>query len=115
MGLGVTAHKNVKKAPFQNWDETEEWQEKNKKDYFKAFVIYVGWRNRISDLENEVFYTSEDSESFVRYSYRYHSFIRSQICEMMGLHKDSWKNYALRPESDFEEWLNFADNEGCIS
>lgn len=115
MGLDVTAHKNLRLASFKSWDEAYEWQRENERDFLEAFVIDDSWKDRISDLEEGRFYVSEDSESFVGYSYSTHSQIRSMVCEMMGIGQDDWKIGLLIKGSDFEEWLNFADNEGCMS
>lgn len=115
MGLDVTAHKNVKLAKFQNEDEFWDYMDETDGRGFLAFVITDEWLNRISDLENNKYYTSESSEPMIGYAYSYHSFLRNEVCKMMGVDPDSWAKDRFPKGSDFEEWLNFADNEGCIS
>lgn len=115
MGLDIKVHKNAKLAKFQNEDEFWDYMDETDGNGFLAFVITDEWLDRISDLENEKYYTSESSEWMLGYPYSYHSFLRSEITRMIGKNPDDWKNDKLEKGSDFEEWLNFADNEGCIS
>lgn len=115
MGLDVTAHRNVSIAPFKNWEEFEDNYDKIEERVFEAFVITDAWLDRISDLEQGKLYCAKESESGISYAYSYHSYIRNEVCKMIGENEDSWSSGELIKGSDFEEWLNFADNEGCIS
>lgn len=116
MSLDVTAHKNVKLAPVQDFDELDEMYEAGElEEYpFEAFVIYKGWEDRLQGLEKGKYYTSEDSESFVHYSYGTHTWLRREICKMIGLEEDIWETSENLNGVPFGEWLCFADNEGVI-
>lgn len=109
MGLDVTAHRNIK---FLTIDEPteEQWEE----GVFQAFVIDPSWKNRISELKDQGFYTSEETEHFVSYGYGNHTYLRNQVCKMIGRDSEDWQKDKLEQGSDFEEWLNFADNEGVL-
>lgn len=110
MGLDVTAHKNIKFLSMENPSE-EQWDE----GAFQAFVITPEWNNRISTLKINGYYKPGESERFIGYSYSSHSFLRSLICEnILNINPKAWHEEVLEPGSDFEEWLNFADNEGVI-
>lgn len=115
MGLDVTAHRNVKISEFENYEQCEEFAEENLQSFFKAFVIDDSWMDRISDLEADRYYIAEESQCGISYSCSYHNYMRMEICKMIGQDEKAWIYGKLAPKSYFEEWLNFADNEGCIS
>lgn len=109
MGLNVTAHKNIKFLSM-NEPSDNQWDE----GVFRAFVITPKWNNRISELKIDGYYIPKESESFVRYAYSNHFRLRNAICRLIGVAENSWRIDELEPGSDFEEWLNFADNEGVL-
>lgn len=107
MGLDISAYKNLKvvenpkldeDGDLVNWDiewtpgESMEWSEKN-------------WPGRGEGLEHDKVYTFEDEFSFRAGSYSGYNWFRK---ELKHFAKASGK------EEDFQELINFADNEGVI-
>lgn len=105
MGLSTIIYTNVELKKKQELDYEND-------NEFHAFVIVPEWIDRISDLKDQAIYVGISKPmQGVSYSYSTHGNLRRAICEkMLGI---DWED--IKPGQDFEKWINFADNEGCIS
>jgi hypothetical protein len=108
MGLDVYLHKlDVKKT-------SDEYIEDVNQCY--VFVIDEEWIDRISDLKSDKFYNIIESEDVVGYSYGTHGKFRQTLADV-AYDGVPWIELCASSghHEAFMEFINFADNEGCIT
>jgi hypothetical protein len=108
MGLDTTLYLNVKKLDTKNMTEDEKWENSD----FRAFVLTPNWNDRISDLTPDAYYIGDSMQEGVHYAYSNHSRFRQAIADV-AYSGNNWQN--VKPPEPFGYFLDFADNEGCIS
>jgi len=109
MGLDVIVYKNVKKV-------------KSDEDFdFAAYVIGSAWDHKIKNLETDALYKGEESDKSINYPYSVHNRFREHLLKLQDknylLKEDGtidWYKLDKEPNIPFYEFIDFADNEGCI-
>ena len=109
MGLDVSVYKNVKTT-------------NSEEDYdFVAFVIDEDWKYKIKNLENRARYKGEMCDASISYAYGSHNRFREHLVRMMGRDdllsnrgEIKWDQLCEEKELPFYDFINFADNEGCL-
>lgn len=107
MGLDVRTYGNIKLA------ENEEYAD------FIAFVIDEDWNHKIKNLQIGKGYTGDVTYRGVSYPYSAHSRFRERLIELIG-RKDLLNEQGniiwdeLSYDTPFYDFINFADNEGCL-
>lgn len=86
---------------------------------FMAYVLDENWKHKIKNLEENKSYTGECIFRGVSYPYSAHNRFRESLIKLIDrkdlLNTDGriiWEN--LPENIDFEPFINFADNEGCL-
>ena len=107
MGLDVRVYGNIKLA------ENEEQAD------FIAYVIDKNWKHKIKNLEDHKGYTGDVVFRGVSYSYSLHSRFREKLIKLID-REDLLNNNGeikwcdLPSEIPFYDFIDFADNEGCL-
>lgn len=110
MGLSVKIFKNVFCKGVEMPDSYEEGRA------FKAVQIDESFYPRSSDLKKGQYYIALDSiDNPLSYPYSLHNCFRRELMRMTGTSVFQWENGKLPETADFHEFLEFADNDGCIS
>lgn len=106
MGLTITAYQNIEKA-----DESEDYN-------FKAYNIDSNWNYKLGELESGAYYLG-DAMAVHNCAYSTHNRFREYLLQVIGredlLNNDGridW--YHLKEGIPFYEFIDFADNEGCL-
>jgi hypothetical protein len=106
MGLAVAVYTNIKKSDEEQAD-------------FKAYVIDDEWKFKIKNLKDGGYYTGDKIYSDSLYSCSTHNRFREALISLIGrddLLDDNGKikwNY-LPNNIPFYDFINFADNQGCL-
>jgi hypothetical protein len=107
MGLDVMVYGNIKIT------ENEENAD------FTAYVIDEDWKHKIKNLQDGKGYTGDVVFRGVSYPYSSHNRFRERLIKLIGREdlldsegKIKW--HELPPEIPFYDFINFADNEGCL-
>jgi len=107
MGLDVTVYNNIRKT------ESED-------DYdFIAFVIDDSWKWKVKNLEYNAAYCGDSMAKAAGYSYSTHSRFREVLIKIID-RKDLLDRYdkiiwdKLPENIPFYDFIDFADNEGCL-
>lgn len=108
MGLDITAYKGLKKTDRKVDLNSEQWEEKYEDDkklqwWHPGVIAFTEeyWPGRSGGIEASTVYTYEEKYEFRAGSYSWY-----------GQFRDSLKTLTFA--SEFEELINFADNEGVI-
>jgi hypothetical protein len=108
MGLDVSVYQNVR---LTNSDECD----------FIAFVIDKSWNHKIKNLQNNGKYTGDECDCSVRYAYSSHNRFREMLIKLIGREdlldgggRIIWEKHDQEKDTPFHDFINFADNEGCI-
>lgn len=108
MGLSVYVYKDVRRTDVE--DDID----------FYAYVISESWRYKVKNLEYDKGYKGSDYFSFVSYPYSTHSRFREFLLKVISredLLSDGriiWDKLVLEKDLPFYDFINFADNEGCL-
>lgn len=108
MGLDVKVYKNIKLI-----DSYEE-------DYdFKAYVIDQSWEYKIKNLVKNGNYKGDLAYYEISYPYSSHNRFRESLITLIGRSDLLDSNGAIKwellsPDIPFYDFINFADNEGCL-
>ena len=107
MGLDVHVFKNITKS--------------NDEDAcgFVAFVVSERWNHKIRNLDLNARYTGDVADESISCAYGYHSRFRESLIKLIGrddlLKEDGTINWAILPCGiPFYDFIDFADNEGCL-
>lgn len=107
MGLDVKTYGNIKLT--ENQEEV----------VFTAYVIDEAWEWKIKHLQNGKSYTGDMIYRGVSYPYSAHNRFREKLVKLVGredllddMGKIKWDE--LPPETPFYDFIDFADNEGCL-
>jgi len=107
MGLDVTTYGNIKLA------ENEENAD------FIAYVIDKDWEYKIKNLQADKAYNGDVIFKGVSYQYSAHNRFREKLVKLVGRNdlldnegKIKWNE--LPSEIPFYDFIDFADNEGCL-
>lgn len=107
MGLNVCVYGNIKLS--KNEDEA----------VFTAYVIDKKWDYKIKNLINEGEYVADKIYSGVSYPYFTHNRFREKLIGIIGRDdlldsqgKVKWSE--LTDDLPFYDFIDFADNEGCL-
>lgn len=108
MGLDVTVYKNIKKS--------------NIKDYnFQAYVIDKAWEYKIKNLEINSYYKGIVCNCGVSYAYSSHNRFREELLKIIKREdllllngRIDWELLEKEDKLYFYDFINFADNEGCL-
>jgi len=108
MGLDVKVYGNIKLAEKEE-DDVD----------FVAYVIDDRWQYKIKNLKLGESYYGDCICNGVSYPYSYHNRFREKLILLIGKPelldadgKIKWKQ--LSPEIPFYDFIDFADNEGCL-
>ena len=89
-------------------------------DYsFKAYVIDPSWAFKIKNLVEDGCYKGDVINRSIGYPYSYHSKFRAGLIKLIGredlLDGDGHIDWNRLPSDiPFYDFINFADNEGCL-
>ena len=107
MGLYVKVYGNIKLA--ENEEDAN----------FKAFVIDEDWNYKIKNLQDGKNYTGEVLYCGVSYSCSMHNRFRERLVKLVGREdlldgegKIKWAELPI--DIPFYDFIDFADNEGCL-
>lgn len=107
MGLDVRVYTNIRIAKDEeNYD-------------FQAYVIDKEWRHKIKNLEYDAYYNGDATFRGVSYAYSSHSRFREALIKLISrndlLDSDGEIKWDILPNDvPFYDFINFADNEGCL-
>jgi hypothetical protein len=111
MGLSVKVYKNISQVSGfnDNYD-------------FRAYVISKEWDFKIKNLVNGGFYNGVLVDNSIDYPYSSHGSFRRFLIELIGKDDDllledggiDWVKHNLMTTTPFHDFINFADNEGCL-
>lgn len=109
MGLDVVTYGNIKLA-----------EKKDEYEYdFIAYVTDDSWLYKIKNLQVNKAYTGDVIYMGISYSCSSHNLFREKLVKMIGrddlldLYSGIFWN-ELTPEMPFYDFIDFADNEGCL-
>lgn len=109
MGLSVKVYKNV-----------IETNDNNNYD-FCAFVIDSAWDHKIKNLNKNAYYNGTKNDIQLNYSYSGHNRFREFLIKLIDRNdllmkngKIDWNKHNNEINSPFHDFINFADNEGCL-
>lgn len=109
MGLSVSVYQNIKLS-------------KNEDDHdFIAYVIDPNWKHKVKNLEYDCSYIGDICNCGISYTYGTHNRFRENLIKLIGrndlLLNDStidWGKLEEEKEITFYDFIDFADNEGCL-
>ncbi len=107
MGLSINVYNNIKLVKSKdNWD-------------FKAYVIDPEWLYKIKNLKKNKYYIGDRIFKGMSYSYSSHNRFREELIKLIDrtdlLNDDGKINWDdLSNDIPFIDFINFADNEGCL-
>lgn len=111
MSLDITVRMYISKYSNENPINDKDYEKYYDDGAFQMFVLTPDWNDRISDAEPDTWYKSVDARDGVRYTYITHNRFRQAIADVVYT-GTVW--YHIK-EGPFAEFLDFADNEGCIT
>jgi hypothetical protein len=111
MGLDVRVYHNLTQVDL-SLDEDVEYD-------FRVFVIDDGWKHKVKNLEYGKYFNGEMAHRGVSYAYSSHNRFRESLIKLIDrpdlLDSDGKIKWAELPNDiPFIEFIDFADNEGCL-
>ncbi len=106
MGLSVKVYQNIQETTSEDYD-------------FSAYVIDDDWKWKIKNLKEGQRYTGKLVDNEIHCPYSAHGRFRENLLKLTGnedclTEKGLINWHKIHNELPFYDFINFADNEGCL-